>query len=300
MTNGANFKQFKVAIIVLIVLVFLLFGKRFFISIDAGHVGVATLFGNVQEKIYNEGLHIPVNPLYKWHVYDVRQKTHLEQAQVPTQDQLQTSVDVSVQFRLMANATPEILRSTGKFEDVLRVHIVPKLRSIIREQGKSIRRAEDFFTDETQTFLELSLLSGLQEYLEPQGVAVSAVLIRDITLPKFITLAIEKKKEREQEVEKQKAELERFKTEQQQKIVQAEAEKSAASMEAEKIKLLADAEAYRITAINRSIGNNASYIKLQAMEALKEISKDPNAKIYFLNGDSPSPLPFMNIGDSKK
>ncbi|MBN2857853.1 MAG: prohibitin family protein, partial [Candidatus Delongbacteria bacterium] len=246
------------------------------------------------------GLHIPVNPLYKWHIYDVRQKTHLEQAQVPTQDQLQTSVDVSVQFRLVAEATPEILRSTGKFEDVLRVQIVPKLRSIIREQGKSIKRAEDFFTDETQTVLEMSLLSGLQEYLAPKGVEVSAVLIRDITLPKFITLAIEKKKEREQEVEKQKAELERFKTEQQQKIAQAEAEKTAAAMDADKIKLLADAEAYRISAINKSIANNTNYIKLQALEALKAISKDDNAKIYFLNGDSPNPLPLMNIGDSKK
>lgn len=296
----SGFKQFKVAFIVLVVLIILLFGKRFFISIEAGHVGVATLFGEVQEKVYEEGLHIPVNPLYRWHIYDVREKTHLEQAQVPTQDQLQTSVDVSVQFRLMAASTPDILKSTGQFDDVLRIHIVPKLRSIIREQGKSIKRAEDFFTDETQTFLENSLLAGLKEYLEPKGVEVSAVLIRDITLPKFITIAIEKKKEREQEVEKQKAELERFKTEQQQKIAQAEAERTAASMDAEKIKLLADAEAYRISAINKSIANNTNYIKLQALEALKAISKDDNAKIYFLNGDSPNPLPLMNIGDGKK
>ncbi len=296
----SGFKQFKVALIVLVVLIVVLFGKRFFISIEAGHVGVATLFGEVQEKVYDEGLNIPVNPLYRWNIYDVREKTHLEQAQVPTQDQLQTSVDVSVQFRLMAESTPEIMRSTGQFEDVLRIHIVPKLRSIIREQGKSIKRAEDFFTDETQTFLETSLLSGLREYLEPKGVEVSAVLIRDITLPKFITIAIEKKKEREQEVEKQKAELERFKTEQQQKIAQAEAERTAASMDAEKIILLADAEAYRISAINKSIANNTNYIKLQALEALKAISKDDNAKIYFLNGDSPNPLPLMNIGDTKK
>ncbi len=297
---AGGFKQFKVAFIVLTALVLLLFGKRFFITIDPGHVGVATLFGEVKERVYEEGLHIPVNPFYKWHIYDVRQKTHLEQAQVPTQDQLQTSVDVSVQFRLRAENTPAILKSTGTFDDVLRVHIVPKLRSIIREQGKTIKRAEDFFTDETQTFLETSLLAGLKEYLGPQGVEVSAVLIRDITLPKFITIAIEKKKEREQEVEKQKAELERFKTEQQQKIAQAEAEKTAASMEAEKIRLLADAESYRIAKINNSIGNNANYIKLQALEALKDISKDGNSKIYFLNGDSPNPLPLMNIGDGKK
>jgi regulator of protease activity HflC (stomatin/prohibitin superfamily) len=300
MSAGDGFRKFKVAFIVLVVLIVVLFGKRFFISVDAGHVAVATLFGEVQPKIYEEGLNIPVNPLYRWHIYDVRQKTHLEQAQVPTQDQLQTSVDVSVQFRLMAPSAPAILRSTGTFEDVLRVHVVPKLRSIIREQGKTIKRAEDFFLEETQTLLETSLLSGLKDYLQPHGIEVNAVLIRDITLPKFIMIAIEKKKEREQEVEKQKAELERFTTEQKQKVVAAEAERTAAAMEAEKIKLLADAEAYRITKINASIGTNANYIKLQALEALKAISKDENAKIYFLNGDSPNPLPLMNIGDSKK
>ena len=36
---------------------------------------------------------------------------------------------------------------------------------------------------------------------------------------------------------------------------------------------------------------------LSALEALKAISKDPASKIYFMDGDSPSPLPLMNIGN---
>jgi len=36
------------------------------------------------------------------------------------------------------------------------------------------------------------------------------------------------------------------------------------------------------------------------LEALKAISKDPASKVYFLNGDSPTPLPLMNLGDSLK
>ena len=57
MANG-TFKQFRIAIMVLVVLILLLFGKRFFISIDAGHVGVATLFGEVQDHTtYSQGIH---------------------------------------------------------------------------------------------------------------------------------------------------------------------------------------------------------------------------------------------------
>lgn len=289
----------SVLAIIAVAFLALLGGPRFFKSVPAGHVAVAALFGEVQINHFAEGLHFPVNPLYQWHPYDVRQKTHSETSNVPSQDQLQTKIDVSVQYRLVANQTPSILKETGTIGDVLAVHIVPKLRSQIREQGKSIKRAEDFFLEETQAMLQIALLEGLKEYLGTKGVAVEAVLIRDISLPPFITKAIEAKKEREQEVEKQKAELERFTTEQKQKVAAAEAEKDAASAEAEKRRLLADARAYEITKINDAIGKNPNYVKLQALEALQAISKDPAAKVYFIDGDSPAPLPLMHLGDAK-
>jgi regulator of protease activity HflC (stomatin/prohibitin superfamily) len=285
--------------IFIVLIVFIWFGSSLYQKVPAGYVAVATLFGEVQKEPFEEGLHIPVNPFYDWYFYDVRQKSHLEEANVPSQDQLQTKIQVSVQFQLMDESAPKILQETGQAKDVLRVHIVPKLRSLLREQGKAIKRAEDFFLEETQQNMQVSLLEGLKDYLSPKGVKVGAVLIRDISLPPFIIKAIESKKEREQEVEKQKAELERFKTEQQQKVALAKAESEAAKEQASKKRVLADAQAYEIEKINNAIGNNPNYVKLQALEALKAISKDPASKIYFMDGNSPSPLPLMNIGDNK-
>ena len=282
-----------------IVVTFMWFGSSLYQKVPAGYVGVATLFGEVQSDPYEEGLHIPVNPFFEWYLYDVRQKSHLEEANVPSQDQLQTKIQVSVQFRLEKTGVPMILKETGTAADVLIVHIVPKLRSLLREQGKAIKRAEDFFLEETQQNMQTSLLEGLRDYLGNKGVNVGAVLIRDISLPPFIIRAIESKKEREQEVEKQKAELKRFKTEQQQKVALAKAESEAAKEQAAKMMVLADAQAYEIEKINTAIGSNPSYVKLQALEALKAISKNPASKIYFMNGDSPSPLPLMNIGINK-
>ena len=283
--------------IIVVVGIFMWFGSSLYQQVPAGYVGVATLFGEVQSDPYEEGLHIPVNPFYEWFLYDVRQKSHLEEANVPSQDQLQTKIQVSVQFRLMNDMAPKILQETGAAQDVLRVHIVPKLRSLLREQGKAIKRAEDFFLEETQQNMQTSLVGGLRDYLGTKGVNVGAVLIRDISLPPFIIKAIESKKEREQEVEKQKAELLRFETEQQQKVALAKAESEAATEQAAKLRVLADAQAYEIEKINKAIGNNPNYVKLQALEALKAISKDPASKIYFMDGDSPSPLPLMNIGN---
>jgi regulator of protease activity HflC (stomatin/prohibitin superfamily) len=171
------------------------------------------------------------------------------------------------------------------------------LRSLLREQGKSIVRAEDFFKEETQATLQLALTEGLKDYLAPKGIIVSAVLIRDITLPPFIVAAIEQKKEREQAVERERAELERVRTELQQEVARAAAGFEAAEQDAARMRVIADAQAYEITQINNAISDNPAYIQLQSLEALKAISKDPASKVYFLDGSSPSPLPLMHLGD---
>ena len=278
----------------------ILIGSNFYKTVPPGHVGVAALFGNVQPEGYSQGLHVPVNPLLKWTLFDARQQTHQETANVPSQDQLQTRLDVSVQYRIDGSMASKILGATGTAEAAVRVHLVPKLRSLLREQGKSVVRAEDFFLEETQETLQTALTDGLRDDLEQQGIIVSEVLIRDITLPPFIVLAIEQKKEREQAVEQEKAELERVRTELQQEVARAKAGREAAEEEAARKIILADAQAYEIIAINNAISTNPAYIQLQSLEALKAISKDPASKVYFLDGSSPSPLPLMHLGDTQR
>ncbi len=289
----------KGAPLTIFIIVLILIAMNFYKTVAPGHVGVATLFGKVQQKEYAQGLHIPVNPLYRWTTYDARQQTHLETANVPSQDQLQTKLDVSVQYRIIGSMAPTILQETGDARKAVEVHLKPKLRSLLREQGKSIKRAEDFFKEETQEALQVSLTDGLRDYLAPKGIEVSAVLIRDISLPPFIVQAIEKKKEREQAVEQERAELERVRTQLQQQVARAEAGRQAAESEAIRKRTLADATAYEIIKINEAIGNNPAYIKLQSLEALKAISKDPASKIYFMDGSSTSPLPLLHMGDEQ-
>ena len=290
--------QSRFPVVIVVIGVLILVGMNFYKTVPPGRVGVATLFGNVQSQVYGQGLHIPVNPLYRWIVFDARQQTHAETANVPSQDQLQTRLDVSVQYRIDGSMAPSILEDTGDAVAAVRVHLIPKLRSLLREQGKSIKRAEDFFQEATQATLQLALTEGLKEYLAPKGIIVSAVLIRDIQLPPFIVAAIEKKKEREQAVERERAELERVRTELQQTVARAEAGFQAAEQEAARKRILADAQAYEITQINKAIARNPAYIQLQSLEALKAISKDPASKIYFMDGSSPAPLPLMHLGEA--
>ena len=289
----------RVVAAVVVIGVLLWLGSHLFKTVPVGHVGVATLFGSVRDHIYREGLHIPVHPLYKWHLYDARQKTHKESAEVPSQDQLITQMEVSVQFRINQEMAAQILKNTGTATALRDVHLVPLLRGMVRDQGKTIKRAEDFFLDTTVEQLKASMTAGLQTDLSAKGLIVDKVIIRDIRLPKFIMQAIERKKEREQEAAREKAELERYKTEQQKKIASAQAERQAAEEEAARRRLIADAQAYEIQKINDAVANNPAYIKLEALKALQSISKDPAAKIYFLNSDSPMPLPLMHMGGAE-
>ena len=56
---------------------------------------------------------------------------------LPTQDQLQTSVEISIQYRLNSALAADMLKNTGSMEQLLAVQLIPKLRSLVREQGKN-------------------------------------------------------------------------------------------------------------------------------------------------------------------
>ncbi|MCH7866770.1 MAG: prohibitin family protein [Myxococcales bacterium] len=274
-----------------------MFAPRFVKIVPPGHVSVSDLFGSINPEPVVAGAHL-VNPLRRWHDFDIRENTHKESAQVPTRDQLQTKVDVSIQWRINPQMAAEVFAKVGTREQAVAVYLVPKVRSMVREQGTTIAKAEDFFLEETRSRLEDTLLAGLIDYLGPLGLDISAVLIRDINLPPVLTKAIEQKKEREQAVERQKAELERFRTEQLQIVAEAEAKRESADLEAAQIVVLARAKADEIRLINNAIASNPAYIQLQALEALKAMSKDPAAKLYFMDSNSVQPLPLLHMGDA--
>lgn len=284
-------------ITIAIVLFLVMFAPRFVKIVPPGHVSVSDLFGSINPEPVAAGAHL-VNPLRRWHDFDIRENTHKESAQVPTRDQLQTKVDVSIQWRINPQMAAEVFAKVGTREQAVAVYLVPKVRSMVREQGTTIAKAEDFFLEETRSRLEDTLLAGLIDYLGPLGLDISAVLIRDINLPPVLTKAIEQKKEREQAVERQKAELERFRTEQLQIVAEAEAKRESADLEAAQIVVLARAKADEIRLINNAIASNPAYIQLQALEALKAMSKDPAAKLYFMDSNSVQPLPLLHMGDA--
>ncbi|MDX1450167.1 MAG: hypothetical protein R3246_14020, partial [Acidimicrobiia bacterium] len=72
---------------------------------------------------------------------------------------------------------PDILRNTGTTDALIQVHMIPKLRSILREQGKGVAVSQDFFRESVQQQLQVTLQEGLSEFLAPKGIEVESVLM---------------------------------------------------------------------------------------------------------------------------
>ncbi len=288
---------FKIFIPVLIII--FLFILSPFTTIPAGHVGVTTLFGKVDLEELNEGFHV-INPLKKVQRIDCRNKElTINKVGVPSQDQLTTEVDVTVKWRVDRTQASEAYKETGAAEALEMVHLRPMLRSLLREAGKEIENAEDFYQANVQVSMQAKILEGLGT-LSSKGILVEEVLLRAFDLPSMIVQGVEQKKRQKQLAERQIEELKRYSTEQEQKQVQAKAEKMAAIQEAEKRIALADAKAYEITAEAKAQAEAIS-IKGEALKKYPAIIQLRSVERW--NGILPrvtiggNAVPMINVSD---
>ena len=233
-----------ISVVALFVLVWV--GMNSYTTVSPGHNKVATLFGEIRDEPLGEGFHI-VNPFLKFYIYDLRVHTETwEKVQVPSQDKLKTSMDISVTFRINPSHTPTMLQETGGLNDVVVKLLTPKVRSLLREAGKTVAKSQDFYLDTTQRDMQAFMEDGLTDYMFRKGITVEAVLFRDITLPQVVTSAVIQTKERQEQLEREKAQLRIVEQQAQQQVKQAEAREQAAKSDANAKRTLADAEAYQI------------------------------------------------------
>ena len=206
-----------------------------------------------------------------------------------------------------------MLSETGTPKEVLDVHMIPLLRSQMREIGKSVATAEMFYDQQVQKRIQEELQTSLMS-LSDKGIKIEKLLIRDVVLPQIITDAVVRKKEAAQAAEKAKEELKKFKVDQERKEAQAEAEKKAELIEANKKKEVMliganarleaariDAEAILVQAKAEAAAKKMlveavtldGYVKLESMKSLVELQNGNH--MFIMDPNAASPLPFLNL-----
>ncbi len=228
----------------------LIAGTSCFTTVEGGHKGVAITFGNISDQELDEGFHFKA-PWTKVIPIDCKNQAEsdsFKDVTLKARDQLTSRVDITVNWRVDGGFAAEAYRETGGLEGLRDKYLIPKTRSLIREEGKSVERSEDFFSSDVQIALQDGILTKLKETLSDKGIIIEAVLFRNIELPPSIERGINAKKEMQQEAERAEATLLKFETDQKQKVAQAKAELEAAKTEQERRMVQADAKAYEIEA----------------------------------------------------
>ncbi|GEO09528.1 prohibitin family protein [Segetibacter aerophilus] len=245
------------------------------VQIDAGEVGVQSIFGKIQNNILTSGLHL-INPFVKVNTIDVRTENYTmsgvhdegdksgdDAIRVLTSDGLEVIIDLTVLYRVQATEAPRLVRQTGlDFRDKI---VRPVTRTKIRDNSVYYTAIDLYSTkrDEFQT----RIYKTIEENFRMRGLELEQLLVRNITLPNRVKAAIEEKINAEQEAQKMFFVLQKEKQEAERKRVEAQG--------------IADYQ--RI--INTGLTDNQ--LQYEQIKAMKEIATSANAKVIIMGSKTP-------------
>ena len=263
----------KIAGILIIVLG--LFSSMFK-QIDAGRVGVQSLYGNVENDILSSGLHV-INPLLDVTEFDIQTQNytmsaiHTEGAQegddairVLSNDGLEVVIDLTVLYRISPESAPKIFKQIGvNYTDKI---VRPVTRTRIRDNAVYYDAVALYSTKRNE--FQQRIFTSIENDFKKRGLILEQLLIRNINLPASVKTTIESKINAEQEAQKMQFVLQKEKQEAERKRVEAQG--------------IADYQ--RII----SAGLSDKQLQYEQIKAQKELAASPNTKIIFMGkGNAP-------------
>jgi regulator of protease activity HflC (stomatin/prohibitin superfamily) len=241
-------------------------------QIDAGQIGVQSLFGKVQEEVLSSGLNF-VNPLMEVKAIDVRTQNYTmsgvhnegdvagdDAIRVLTADGLEVVIDLTVLYRVQANQAPKIVREIGY--DFKNVVVRPITRTKIRDNAVYYT-AVDLYSIKRDEF-QTRIFKTIEENLKARGLVLEQLLVRNISLPASVKGSIEEKIKAEQDAQKMQYVLQKEKQEAERKRVEAQG--------------IADYQ--KII----SMGLGDKQLQYEQIQAMKGLMTSPNAKVIIMGG----------------
>jgi regulator of protease activity HflC (stomatin/prohibitin superfamily) len=241
-------------------------------QIDAGQIGVQSLFGKVQDEVLTSGLNF-VNPLMEVKTIDVRTQNYTmsgvhnegdvagdDAIRVLTADGLEVVIDLTVLYRVQANQAPRIIREIGY--DFKNVVVRPITRTKIRDNAVYYT-AVDLYSIKRDEF-QTRIFKTIEENLKARGLVLEQLLVRNISLPASVKGSIEEKIKAEQEAQKMQYVLQKEKQEAERKRVEAQG--------------IADYQ--KII----SMGLGDKQLQYEQIQAMKGLMTSPNAKVIIMGG----------------
>jgi regulator of protease activity HflC (stomatin/prohibitin superfamily) len=245
-----------------------------FKQIDAGKVGVKSLYGSVQADVLESGLHL-INPLLDVTDFDIQTQNytmsavHSEGAQVGddairvlSNDGLEVVIDLTVLYKITPADAPKIFKQIGvNYTDKI---VRPVTRTRIRDNAVYYDAVALYSTKRNE--FQQRIFKSIEDDFKARGLILEQLLIRNINLPASVKTTIESKINAEQDAQKMTFVLQKEKQEAERKRVEAQG--------------IADYQ--RII----SSGLTDKQLQYEQIKAQKEIATSPNTKIIFMGKGS--------------
>lgn len=203
--------------------------------IDAGQVGVFSLFGKVKDQELKSGLHL-INPLGKITKMSIRTEeytmsvTQGEGKRISadainslTKEGLSVDLDITVLYRLDSEKASDVYQTVGEQYDEKIIR--PAVRTAIRDVIANYE-AKDIYSQKRQEVAQ-NIQKDLEINLSKRGIVLEEVLLRNVALPDNLEIAIQEKLQAEQEAQKYDFLLQREEKEKERKKVEAEGQREA-------------------------------------------------------------------------
>jgi prohibitin 1 len=239
-------------------------------AIDTGHVGIMTLFGRVTGERLDEGIHL-INPMKRVAELSVRTQQAKEIAEVPSSEGLLVHLEASLLFRLDAARANDVYQKIGPdYQDVI---IGPNFRSVMRDVTAA--HTASALYSEGREVVSQQMVAGLRKALEPHGIVVENVLLRDIKLPVTLKNAIEAKQQADQDAQRMNFVLQKERQEAERKRIEAQG----------------------ISDFQRTVsqGISPALLEWKGIEATIEVAKSQNSKVIII-GSPKNGLPLIFPG----
>ena len=253
------------------------------VQINAGQVGVKSLFGKVQNDVLSSGLHF-INPFVEIVRLDIKTQNYTmsgvqdesiqqgdDAIRVLTADGLEVTIDLTVLYKLLPSEAPRLVRETGM--DYTDKIVRPLTRTKIRDNSVYYE-AISLYSNKRDEFQQ-RIFKSIDDDFKKRGLVLEQLLVRNITLPQSVKATIEQKINAEQDAQKMQFVLLKEKQEAERKRVEAQG--------------IADYQ--RII----NIGLTDQQLQYEQIKAYLELAKSQNSKVIIMGkGNSPIILDTKN------
>jgi len=182
---------------------------------------------------------------------------------LPSKEGLTIASEISILYSINKDKIQEILTTVGdEYENQL---ILPVFRSASADVCARFV-AKDLHSGERH-IIENEIKQRMSDLLSNRGFVIEAVLMKSIKLPNNLVIAIEEKLAAEQDAMRMKFVIDKERLEAERKLIEAEGTSKAQKVLSE--------------------GLTEEIIKFQSIEAFRELSKSPNAKVIVTDGKTP-------------